>query len=96
MRKEKAAYTHAIPSYGNVPVDTDVPVDTWNLDCIKIIPQENELGPPQHWEDRDEEESSGCHKAHLVVVSYYLPLFLFLPLSPPPSYFILSLSLMFS
>lgn len=37
MGKETAAYTHASPSCGNI---WDHPVDTQNLDYIKVVPAE--------------------------------------------------------
>lgn len=50
VRKEEISYTHAISSYGNSLVDT------WDLECIKMVPPE-ELRTPTTKEGPEE-----CHR----------------------------------
>lgn len=73
-------------------------MDTWNLDCIKVVPSE-ELWDPHHLEAQCEGRPEGCHWIHdLIVICFSLSLCLSFShiFLTPLFYFFLSFYLTFT
>lgn len=85
MRKKETAYTHTITSHGN---GIYVPMDTWSLDCIEVIPQKNDMGTsttPERPGWRGMPQNTQTDGAFLLI-----SLSFFLPHPHPPNSFYLS------